>query len=1203
MNFSGAIVVLALGLAQESRAYNRTAAHDYIVDWCETDLNQNGNVDHVNNPFAFESPGVGNFVWWYKFKPLSLIPIEPFSEKGITLTDYGWDWIPKRWGFNCTNFVSQVLIGGGITFTGLDSQWDDAAHGTFKRVDRLYNALLYSANTVAVTIQSPRDNPSSLAVGDPVRFPTISHMAVIESTNPIVLAYNSSDFCAPRYMPLAGLNPGYFPLIGFHIIGDTIAARADVTPPTMQLLRADGTIIPDGGFTGTTSVTAILTDGGDGVERIEVFDGAPLIDGMYNYAYGFATGRFRDDGIAGGSSTSTISLYNLKDGATAYFQGFDNAGNVTIQGVTMDQVRPSLGLLDTNGAPMIPSPSGVSATSMTPVSVRGTDSNAGIGKITILKPDNTTSTQTFSGEIVAYATFSALAAGSYTAKVYDRAENYTSVEFRVLTSSAVMDPVHNASDATLPEVILGTNSARISGTTASNCPEAVNVSGPGLNRDFQFLGKSSQFTLGQLSELSAGTFTVTSTNCALVQSTRTFYVAAVNSSQNIINCMTWNGTERCNAGSIANNDPSFDRIKAGLLFVQVSQVGTEDTTNYCYQTQLRVGGVASTSCGGGNGKVTWEFQVKPAQSVTYTIENSSFTPTTHNIFFSWRLQPPSGSANSVYGNTDSIFISTDGFALAPGQVIAGTVSVAEVAQSFAKSNGPLTVDASFMPISVGTTTDALAQRMAAARNGLWAPLDPRDVFGSEIIFLQTTTATFSSIVSTGLPAIDTATLKVYGWTGSSWTLNGITQTGVSYSTSSGLLIASANIVRSQVLAPLFSVTDGSAPTTSWSIQGSSYGFAGVTFVSTYSYLVLSSTDPVVNGFHSGLATAYYRIDGLPGDPFTAYSSSLSFLPGSHWVDYYAVDFAGNLETIKRATITVTAGSVTKLFGDLQVDGNLLVGFLGSGAKAEVVARAEYDYALIVSSVDGRAMLAVDNANFVSIGTAPASGRLTLARVAGDTALALRSGNSTAAVTGAQLAFGYDGTSDLRHALYTQHGAAAYNNKMVFKLWTPATGSSSTLGNLPVLSLEGSSKTAYGALVHIMPAGLAENELVVSNGVGLGLGNVLRWERWQPSATEFKTGIERLGAKDEQAAWADVMALKPARYRRKVPGPDGRLRVDPAAPLERGYIFEEIPNSIRAGQGGISVDERLVNVELALKAAIREMNVLEERLGKLRAAKE
>ncbi|TBR18756.1 hypothetical protein EPO15_14980 [bacterium] len=391
---------------------------------------------------------------------------------------------------------------------------------------------------------------------------------------------------------------------------------------------------------------------------------------------------------------------------------------------------------------------------------------------------------------------------------------------------------------------------------------------------------------------------------------------------------------------------------------------------------------------------------------------------------------------------------------------------------------------------------------------------------------------------------------------------------------------------------MFPVSDASAPVTSWSIQGSSYGFAGTTFVSTYSYLVLSSTDPTVNGFASGLATTYYRINGLPGDAFIAYTSSLSFLPGTSWVDFYSVDWAGNVESVKRATITVTAGSVTNLSNSLQVDGNLLIGFLGSGAKSEVVARAEYDYALMVSSTDGRAMLAVDNANFVSVGTAPASGRLTLAGVSQDTALALRSGNSTAAVTGAQIAFGYDGTSDLRHALYTQHGSASYNNKLVFKLWTPATGSSSTLGNLTVLSLEGSSITAAGALVHIMPAGLAENELVVSNGAGLGLGNVLRWERWQPSASIFKTGIERLGPKDEGKAWADVMSLKPARFRRKANGPD--------APLERGYIYEELPKSVQAERGGIAVDERLVNAELALKAAIREMTALEERLKKLKA---
>lgn len=533
--------------------------------------------------------------------------------------------------------------------------------------------------------------------------------------------------------------------------------------------------------------------------------------------------------------------------------------------------------------------------------------------------------------------------------------------------------------------------------------------------------------------------------------------------------------------------------------------------------------------------------------------------------------------------------------LASGESITGYISVPQTPKTVWRSTitAEIEILAPLADIRISSTPTP-ADMAAAAQHSLQRQSSP----GSYELSVNSATGVFGTTITINLIYLDsvntdTTTARLFRWEGTRWSSAGLTNQSVAKS-SSGLITIIARSTGTSWYAAFFQATDASAPVTTWSIQGSSYGYAGITIVSTYSYLVFSATDPVVNGFNSGLATTYYRIDGLEGDRYTAYLSSIPAPFGTHWVDYYSTDFAANSEAVKRITFTVTAGDITLITeGDLTFDANLLVGFYGSGAKTEVVARAEYDYTLLVSSVDGRAMLAVDNVGLVSIGTAPAVGRLTLAGVPQDTALALRSGNSTASVAGAQLAFGFDGSGDLRHRIYTQHGSAANFNKMVFALWTPASGSSSTLGALPVLSLEGSTITPVNALVHVMPAGVADKELVVSNGSAMGEGDVLRWERWVPSAAVLKKDIKRLGKADEEKAWDDIASLKPVAFRRKSGGAE--------APMERGYIYEETPSSIRDGPGAASVDERLVNAELALKAAMRRVADLKGRIKKLKEA--
>lgn len=792
--------------------------------------------------------------------------------------------------------------------------------------------------------------------------------------------------------------------------------------------------------------------------------------------------------------------------------------------------------------------------------------------------------------------------GLHTVRAIDQAGNYSSGEFKVSTGAGSSSG-QNAATTALPASQASTDCY-----TAVATDTVVGIESISIAKDGGGFFSSATFQcpveakFGPHCALAAGSYTTTAQNCAGTQWTYASTVTAASNSVQICGTDPSNQTE-CESATLS----AAQLIGTSSITVKTTGAGfhRDNKGKMCLGIATSAFGIEEFEEAGceiydqSNNNIKREFEGPAswwAGTTTFRVWNNNPGSTQAiNIGLNITVEFFDLNGNRASTGLQYILGGSPDYYANPGEGIDGTIAVSEVGQPYPIADAPQVFKASPTIKNVQISLETLSEAMwEAIRRGVMAfSALPRRMAGSEIVFTSTIPISFTYQDSPGGVQTSTSSLRIYRWSGVEWDSSTVTGLWVSKDSGSGVIIASGAVSRTGLYAAMFDGQDSSAPNTAWSIQGSSSGFAGITFVSTYSYLVVSSTDPTVNGFASGVATTYYRIDGLPGDAYSVYSTSLSFLPGTHWVDSYAEDYAGNVSSVTRATVTVTAGSVTQLTSSLQVDGNLLVGFLGSGAKAEVVARAEYDYALMVSSVDGRAMLAVDNANFASIGTAPASGRLTLAGVAGDTALALRSGNSTASVTGAQLGFGYDGTSDLRHALYTQHGSADYNNKLVFKLWTPATGSSATLGNLPVLSLEGSSKTPSGALVHIMPAGLGENELVVSNGSGLGLGNVLRWERWQPSDSKLKTAIQRLGPMDVARAWADLMSLNPARYRRKANGP--------AAPLERGYILEEVPKSLRMGSG-ISVDERLVNVELALIGAIAEMNALEERLTKLKAGR-
>ncbi|MBI5597507.1 MAG: hypothetical protein HY928_15565 [Elusimicrobia bacterium] len=818
----------------------------------------------------------------------------------------------------------------------------------------------------------------------------------------------------------------------------------------------------------------------------------------------------------------------------------------------------------------------------------------GLQKFVLSGP--TSATQPVSG-LTATHTFSSLAANSttpYVVAVHDLAGNVSSAQFNIDT-----DPADD-----LPAVPSGGGSFSGGWITNDKCAVfRARDTGSGVKSMCVSCSpqKCAEYSVGPSTALFAGAFcnlglgTCTQTITDLAGNTTNYYRTVSSTTIQFVHSVSSPGWSSGDvAVTVTTTAVASQALSVHAVIVGLGAGTCNGSTQDAWCAKIRTtgnGAVWPCACASDGASVASSMTFSaPATSVSYHAENAGSTSGGDHLRFT---TGGLGVAQIEYNN----------FGWEPGHYVDGVVTVPEVAGTTWTSvnSDPLYVYAPLGNIDIHDSAALTAPQEGARLKQVLRLSSPRvytlDPDGQTVV---TTTFTVKFQYPDGV-GTDTDTLRVYWFDGSSWSTDLFSGLSIAKDTSN-YVTAIVQSTFTGVYAAFFDGVDSSAPVTSWAVEGSSSGFQGIVILSTYSYFVLSSTDPSVNGYASGAATTYYRIDGLPGEPYSAYSSSLSVLPGTHWVDYYAVDWAGNSESVSRATITVTAGSVTKLSSDLQVDGNLLVGFLGSGAKAEVVARSEYDYALKVSSPDGRAMLAVDNANFVSIGTAPASGRLTLQGVSGDAALALRTGNSTASLTGAQIALGYDGSGQLRHALVTQHGSAAYNNRLEFDLWSPDS-SSGSLAGVRGLSLQGSTKTAAGALVEVRPVDItgdpADAELEVSNGVAHGAGYVLRADVITLSSRGFKRDIHRLTRKDEEQAYKDIAALMPAVFRRKRRGMDGSLHSDPSAALERGLIYEETPQSIRGRPGEIIYDERLVNAELALKAAMRRIEELSARLKRLK----
>lgn len=681
---------------------------------------------------------------------------------------------------------------------------------------------------------------------------------------------------------------------------------------------------------------------------------------------------------------------------------------------------------------------------------------------------------------------------------------------------------------------------------------------------------------GNACQVTPGECTVTAVDCAGNESnfgfsvdTGTTYVEVTGSGGG------WSDSARQSIG------PTEILTVPGRLLVQ-SIGATGNPQQRCEQFETMYAGetlTCNTNCSGGCEPYYVGYISPVAVSNSFTITNTTDTATSFGIHIT-------GGTSS----TGALIAFPDTNSLDPGQSISGTVTLPQVPNSTWTARNPTTVAFS-SPLEnmvlAGTTTIPSAAETARQRQVL--QLSSPKVYDLSIdsgvaIFNSTMAIVFSYQDTVGT---DTDTLRVYRFDGSNWESDSITNQSVEVS-SLNVITLSGISTQTALYGAFFDGSDSSAPITSISVIGSTYTFDGTVFLSTDSLIVLTSTDPVVNGFASGVATISYRINPEAGTEWSVYDSSIPLTVGVNFVEYRAEDYAGNIETVQVATYAVTAGTTFKDPDAFNAEAAVLIGFLDSGAQFEVEARTQNDYVLRASSADGTPMQTIDNIGNWGIGTDLANGTIEISSVApGGIALQLRSGNSTGSWTSSQIAFGYDGESSMRHLIKSRHyGADAQGNAMRFLVWSPGLDATA-VATTTVLSLEAISGSS-GA-VHVMPGvDLSSANLTVSNGSGLGEGQILAAYTASPSSIRFKEGVRALGEDDYARAYDEVMGLRHADY---------RYKSDPAREY-RGLIYEDSPESVRGPGETLSFDQRLVNIEMALRRAAERYESLVKRLKRL-----
>lgn len=819
-------------------------------------------------------------------------------------------------------------------------------------------------------------------------------------------------------------------------------------------------------------------------------------------------------------------------------------------------------------------PNGVS--SMTSISVYVSDTDSGPGGLELLQNGSVIAGNYLEQNSVSYlytsadiAELGSLSDGQYTLRAIDQGGNFINSEL-IIRSVGPDDTKNKDQTGGTPD-----NSDCIVGTAIDPSGIAsITISSPGYSQTTSFscdpVSRSTSVVGKVLCPATVSTYTTTSTNCADLSNSSSTYRGPAPAA----------GTACLDDRPCGNFTPTAN-APTKVTVNTAGSCGGCSLDDFCKQVSLSP--LSSCRTSGGGLPFIAEYTAPCAQNFSYSIVNTTTTvwPTI--------LQVNAGAGATAFFNdvvppTSSVSHS-------------GTVAVSQTGVNCPTSNtsNTITVNASYWGMAV--TSQSFTDRLLAYIRQILAsfPGSLIKVEGSEVIFSSSGTITFS-LPNPSSILVSTASLAIYQFDGVDWTSAAVTSQSVSKDPSTSVISATGSIISSGYFALFFNGNDSSAPITSAAFQGTSYFFDGALFLSTDTFVVLTATDPAVNGYDSTVASITYRIDPTASTPFSIYSSSIPLPLGTHVFEYRSIDYAGNIETIQTATFTVTTGKAFRTSNTGQVPGILLNGYLGSGAKLEIESQAQNTNTLLISSVNRQGMIAIDNIGEVGIGVTP---QATLSIGAASIGLQLRSGNSTSAVTSNQIALGYNGDYSMRHLMRTEHSTAAHGNKLDFLVWNTGAGSTTTVASLNALSLQGIT-TASGGSFHVQPVGEPDAEVEVSNGLSTGGGTMQRLQVVTPSSRRFKTDIKDLRAKDEDQALSEIAGLKHAKFRYLSRAKDGRLSEDPTQPLHAGLIYEDAPESIRDGKDALSTTERLVNVEMALKASMRRLEELQKRYDELKA---
>jgi hypothetical protein len=648
----------------------------------------------------------------------------------------------------------------------------------------------------------------------------------------------------------------------------------------------------------------------------------------------------------------------------------------------------------------------------------------------------------------------------------------------------------------------------------------------------------------------------------------------------------------CGNGTCNTANPDLSLSAQAVMTLSAPQNLGISTTTTCSQLNFSVVGWTDGGCSGDGANITHTFTSNQVKDAPFTITNSTnsayITNNSVNVGYSVFMT----NIGQYVGPNSVGFLHNETFS--PGNTRTGYGQVAQWSkQRFQRSvSTGTTVVTSSAPVSfvnIDCTGTVPVLPFYSAVQRLVPILAQCRLLGSDFQLNEPALLNYSAPSPAGV-AVDTSTLALYRFNGIAW--SSATVTGQRITVAGGVVTASGTYTLSGTYGLFFNSHDSSAPVTTAGFAGSTSSFLGSTIVSTSAFIVLTASDPIVNGYAAGVSTTFYRMDATSAAAsYSIYSSSVPLALGFHALDYYSEDYSGNIENVHTSTFLVTAGTLLTTT-DLRTAGDLLAGFLSYGPHADIQSRAENAFTLAVSSADRSPEIITTNVGQTMLGGWSPQANLEVVSGQSEVPVELRSGNASTATPSVQIAFGYNGDVSMSHSLRSEHNSAAVDNSLDFLVWYPPTGSTTTLGNLEGLALQ--ELTASGGSFHVHPAtGVATAQVEVSDGGTIGAGVVHRAAAYCVSSRAIKTDIAYLKEKAQKRAYEDVLALQPAafRYKRDAPGT-----------VRRGLIFEEAPESIRAPGNRISYDERLVNVELALKEASARLEKLRQRLHDLEAGK-